>query len=133
MKQNGAALAEGWIKCTETKLQRHQNMVPARRDCQRLYGFSGGVSTGKSRVVSEPFKALVGGIPNPLGEAHVQCVFILQGECVGIKCRYDDETSREVRTDPGGFHRRAEHLTLSVSETAGERSTQERRTSYSRI
>lgn len=127
------ASAEERKKWAETKLQRHKNTVLVSGSCQRLHGFSVGVSTGKTRVESEPCTGPSGGVLNTLGKAHDQCVFILQGVCVRIKCRYGDETSREIRTDSGGCLRRAEHLTLSVSETVGERSTQEGRTSYSRI
>lgn len=76
------------------------------------------------------------GTPNPLGEAYVRPVFITQdrkpkaqGAWVGIRCRGGNETSG-VRADHGGCSREAEHLTMRGSKTAGGKSTQERRTSY---
>lgn len=54
-------------------------MVVVRGSCQGPHGFSVGVSTGKTRVGSEPCTGPSGGVPDPLGKAHDQCVFILQG------------------------------------------------------
>lgn len=71
------ALAEERRNIGRNKLQRQQNVVLEKGGYQRLQGFCVRVSKGKGKIGSEPCEGPSGGIPNPLGEAHVWCAFIL--------------------------------------------------------
>lgn len=127
MKHNGGSISRG-----EEKMGR--NTAPETSECSAeerglseatwlQCGAANELGQGTIWASHKPF--LGGGIPNPLEEDHVRCVFILRGRKQNAPASMEINAHVMVKLSgkengPRGCPRIAEHLIVSVSETAGE-------------